>query len=45
MYVFGCYLKVVWKYLEENDIVLVIEDGDMEFFFFVKLDFMGVNYY
>lgn len=45
LYFRGCYRENVLKYMEENDIVPMIEKGDMELIGSAKPDFLGVNYY
>lgn len=45
VYVYGRYPKRVWRYLEENSLDPVIEEGDMEILKDGKPDYMGINYY
>jgi len=45
VYAWGEYPQVTMKYLEQEGIAPVIEDGDIELLKSSKPDFMGVNYY
>ncbi|WP_410514066.1 glycoside hydrolase family 1 protein [Paenibacillus sp. BR2-3] len=45
IYAWGRYPVTAWKYLEENDLVPTIQEGDFELLASAKPDFMGVNYY
>lgn len=45
MAVYGKYNNLVWSFLEENDAVPEIHEGDMEILASGKPDFIGFNYY
>ncbi len=45
MVVFGRYNDLVWAYLQENDALPTMEDGDMDSFKNAQPDFIGFNYY
>jgi 6-phospho-beta-glucosidase len=45
MAVYGRYNNLVWSFLEQNDAVPTIEDGDMDILAAAHPDFIGFNYY